>query len=140
MPPSRLLDSVKVSAGHPAGSGYRPYFHFSPYRFVHQHRPTFSPKIVRSAAPAPLLGLKHEPGFHGILMNIVELLLTLSSGLDYEIVEAALPHVPEIHRQIPRISLLRVTPGTQAAEQSARKSLLDGLHDYRWIAALGLAE
>src|SRR5579863_5664629 len=66
---------------------------FSPNQFVHQHRATYSPKVVMRAAPPPLPRFEHQRGSHRVLMNVVELFLTLRIGADHKIIEAALPHV-----------------------------------------------
>src|SRR5271155_5725895 len=66
-------------------SGNGPYLHFSHDRFVHQHRATLSSKIMRSAAPPPLPGFEHQRCSHRVLVNVVELLLALLIGADYEI-------------------------------------------------------
>ena len=98
--------------------------------------PLSPPKIVRSAAPAPLPRFERQRGAHRVLVNVVELFLTLLIGSDHEIVEAALPHMLWVERLIPQIALARVAVGTQAPEQAACESLLDGLHNHGGIASL----
>ena len=103
---------------------------------IHAHRSSLSKSIRPEAAPAPLIGLHHQPALHRIAGHIAQLLDALALASHIEIIEPLLPHM-RVARLRPKRALPRA--GTTLPHQ-ARETLFHHFHHHRRVVPLGLAD
>ena len=117
-----------------------PHSEFSLLGLVHQHWTALVKSVVAETAPRPLFRFEDQSAFYRIAVHIPQFFHTLFLAEHDEVVETALPDVANFKRRAPQLPLPGIGARTQLAEQTPRKTLLEGLHYHRWISAQRLAK
>jgi hypothetical protein len=99
---------------------------------VDPNRPALPISVIAEAAPAPLLGLFHQPAFYRVAMNVAQLLNALVLAPDIVVVKPAQPNVHWLR--------LVAVVGRADGQDSAGEPELQCLHDDRRIAFFRFAD
>ena len=89
--------------------------------FIDEYRAGFPISVVTEAAPGPLTGFEHKTAYDRVAMHVAQLLDALPFGPHGEVVEASLPDVSFVKREVPEWIVTRMSRRTKRwAERNCR--------------------